>query len=141
MIYYPELKRDPDPIDDWGTPAPEGHPILGVSITPQSSVKHQIKIKKTFKRHKEVGISSAKPYINTLDVIERAGNLEVKEHLYSFEEKELHNLIELKKSLSHLPKLYDGVDLIKDSHFKYHHKKHDYKFLFFDCFRYWYLEY
>jgi len=32
MTYYPELKRAPDPIDDWGTPAPEGHPILGASL-------------------------------------------------------------------------------------------------------------
>jgi len=30
--YYPELKRQPDPIDDWPTPAPEGHPILGASL-------------------------------------------------------------------------------------------------------------
>jgi len=32
MTYYPELKRQPHPLDDWGTPAPEGHPILGVSL-------------------------------------------------------------------------------------------------------------
>ena len=35
MTYYPDLEKlgvKPDPIDDWGTPAPEGHPILGVSL-------------------------------------------------------------------------------------------------------------
>jgi len=44
-LYYPELKRQPHPLDDWLTPVPEGHPILGVGLVSQSSIRHQITLK------------------------------------------------------------------------------------------------
>jgi len=51
-LYYPDLEKlgvKPDPIDDWGIPAPEGHPILGVGLVPQSTIRHLT----TLKKHKE----------------------------------------------------------------------------------------
>jgi len=50
--YYPDLEKlgvKPDRIDDWLTPAPEGHPILGVGLVPQSTIRHLT----TLKKHKE----------------------------------------------------------------------------------------
>jgi len=54
---------------------------------------------------------------------------------------ELSSLINLKKSLSHLPNWYEGVTLVRDDYFQYHHTKHDYLSIAFDGVKYWYLEY
>ncbi len=148
MTYYPDLEKlgvKPDPIDDWLTPAPEGHPILGANLISSTSIRQLIALKKQqnspeyIKRQGAI-INSKRTHFTTLEVIERAGDLECNTTIHS-DYNELENLIHLKKSLSHLPKLYEGVELIRDTNFKYHNKKHDYKFIFFDRARYWYLEY
>jgi hypothetical protein len=92
-----------------------------------------------WKKLKKV-INSGRSEINSLDVIERAGDLECNPRLI-IEFDELSNLINLKKSLSHLPNWYEGVTLVRDDCFKYHHTKHDYQSIDFDDFVYWYLEY
>lgn len=87
-----------------------------------------------------VFINSQKSKINSLDVIARAGDLECCPNL-AVDHCELSNLINLKKSLSHLPNWYEGVTLVRDDCFKYHHTKHDYQSIDFDGAKYWYLEY
>jgi hypothetical protein len=92
-----------------------------------------------WKKLKKV-INSGRSEINSLDVIERAGDLECNPRLI-IEFDELSNLINLKKSLSHLPKWYESVALVRDDYFEHHNNKHDYKSIVFDDFVYWYLEY
>ena len=87
-----------------------------------------------------VFINSQKSKINSLDVIERAGDLECYPNL-GVDHSELSSLINLKKSLSHLPNWYEGVTLVRDDYFQYHHTKHDYLSIAFDGVKYWYLEY
>jgi hypothetical protein len=87
-----------------------------------------------------VFINSQKSKNNSLDVIERAGDLECYPNL-GVDHSELSSLINLKKSLSHLPNWYEGVTLVRDDYFQYHHTKHDYLSIAFDGVKYWYLEY
>jgi len=88
-----------------------------------------------------VFINSQKTKINSLNVIERAGDLECNPNLDANCSSELSNLINLKKSLSHLPRWYEGVVLVRDNYFKYHNIKHDYKSIIFDGVKYWHEEY